>query len=49
MKKITCVIIAVAMLVLCFALSACGNKYVSRYNGYADGENKHLKQSVGFV
>lgn len=32
MKKIASVIIATAMLVLCFTLSACGNKYASHYS-----------------
>ena len=32
MKKFASVISAVATLVLCFTLSACGNKYVSRYS-----------------
>ncbi len=32
MKKNVSVIMAVITLVLCFALSACANKYVSRYN-----------------
>ena len=32
MKKIAGVIIAVATLVLCFALCACGNRYVSHYS-----------------
>ena len=32
MKRIASVIIAVVMLVLCFTLSACGNKYTSHYN-----------------
>ena len=32
MKKFVSVIMAVVALVLCFTLSACGNKYVSRYN-----------------
>ena len=32
MKKIASVIIAVVTLVLCFTLSACGNKYVSHYS-----------------
>ena len=32
MKKFASVIIAVVTLVLCFTLSACDNKYVSRYN-----------------
>ncbi len=32
MKKFAGVILAVVTLILCFTLSACGNKYVSRYN-----------------
>ena len=32
MKKFASVIIAMVTLILCFTLSACGNKYVSRYN-----------------
>ncbi len=32
MKKFASVIIAVVILILCFTLSACGNKYVSTYN-----------------
>lgn len=32
MKKIANVIIVTVMLVLCFALSACGSKYVSNYS-----------------
>ena len=32
MKKFANAIIATMMLILCFALSACGNKYVSHYN-----------------
>lgn len=32
MKKFASVIIAVVTLVLCFTLSACGNKYVSHYS-----------------
>lgn len=32
MKKIAGVIIATAMLVLCFSLSACGSKYASHYS-----------------
>ncbi|MDE7439956.1 MAG: hypothetical protein K2N23_05580 [Clostridia bacterium] len=32
MKKIAGIIIAIATLVLCFTLSACGNKYSSNYS-----------------
>ena len=32
MKKNTRIVIAVMMLILCFTLSACGNKYVSHYS-----------------
>lgn len=35
MKKIARIIIATAMLVLCFTLSACGNGYASNYSGTA--------------
>ena len=32
MKRIVSVIVAAATLILCFSLSACGNKYSSRYS-----------------
>ena len=32
MKKIASIVIATVMLVLCFTLSACGNKYASHYS-----------------
>ena len=32
MKKIASIVIAVMMLILCFTLSACENKYVSHYS-----------------
>ncbi|MDE7296882.1 MAG: hypothetical protein K2N84_06405 [Clostridia bacterium] len=40
MKKIVGVIIAVATLVLCLALSACGNRYKSHYNSKLMVEEK---------
>ncbi len=49
MKKFARVIIAAAALVLCFTLSACGNKYVSRYSAMLMvGENTPNKGSVSF-
>ncbi len=40
MKKIAGIIVAVATLVLCFALSACGNRYASRYSSKSMVEQK---------
>ncbi len=49
MKKFTGVIIAVIMLVLCFTLSACGNKYVSYYSATMMVKtNTSNKASVSF-
>ncbi len=49
MKRITSVIIAAVTLVLCFTLSACGNKYVSRYNAMLMVRtNTSNKASVSF-
>ena len=49
MKKIASVIIAVITLVLCFTLSACGNKYVSNYSAMLMvRENTSDKASVSF-
>ena len=49
MKKFARVIIAAAALVLCFTLSACGNKYVSRYSAMLMvRENAPNKGSVSF-
>ena len=49
MKKFLSIIIAVVTLVLCFSLSACGNKYVSRYNAMLMVRtNTSNKASVSF-
>ena len=49
MKKFASVIIAVVILVLCFTLSACGNKYVSHYSAMlVVRENTANKASVSF-
>ena len=49
MKKFASVIIAVVTLVLCFTLSACENKYVSRYNAtLMVRTNTSNKASVSF-
>lgn len=49
MKKITSVIIVIVMFVLCFALSACGNKYISNYSSSRMVEEKATnKASVSF-
>lgn len=49
MKKIASVIIAVVTLVLCFTLSACGNKYVSHYSAtLMVRTNTSNKASVSF-
>ncbi len=49
MKKFVSVIIVVVTLVLCFSLSACGNKYVSRYNAMLMVRtNTSNKASVSF-
>lgn len=49
MKKYAAVIIALATLVLCFALSACGNKYSSNYSASRMEETKTSTQaSVSF-
>ncbi len=49
MKKIKEVIVAVVILVLCFSLSACGNKYVSRYSAtLMVRTNTSNKASVSF-
>ena len=49
MKKFASVIIAVLTFVLCFTLSACGNKYVSRYNAMLMVRtNTSNKASVSF-
>ena len=49
MKKFARLIIAAAALVLCFTLSACGNKYVSHYNAMLMvRENAANKASVSF-
>ena len=49
MKKFARVVIAAAALVLCFTLSACGNKYVSRYSAMLMvRENAPNKASVSF-
>lgn len=49
MKKIAGVIIATAMLVFCFTLSACGNKYVSHYSAtLMVRTNTSNKASVSF-
>lgn len=47
--KIAGVVIALATLVLCFTLSACGNKYVSRYSAMLMVKtNTPNKASVSF-
>ena len=49
MKKFARVIIAVVTLVLCFTLSACGNKYVSHYSAMLMvSTNFSNKASVSF-
>ena len=49
MKKFASAIIATVTLVLCFTLSACGNKYVSHYNAtLMVRENTSNKASVSF-
>ncbi len=49
MKKFTRAIIAAAALVLCFTLSACGNKYVSHYSAMLMvRENTPNNASVSF-
>ena len=49
MKKIAGVIIATMALVLCFALSACGNGYASNYSGTAIVTTKTSnKASISF-
>ena len=49
MKKFVSVIIAVITFVLCFTLSACGNKYVSNYSAMLMvRENTSNKASVSF-
>ncbi len=49
MKKFASVIIAAVTLVLCFTLSACGNKYVSHYSAMLMvKENTSNKASVSF-
>ncbi len=49
MKKFASAILAVVTLVLCFTLSACGNKYVSRYNAtLMVRTNTSEKASVSF-
>ena len=49
MKKFTSVIIAVVTLVLCFTLSACENKYISRYSAMLMVRtNTSHKASVSF-
>ena len=49
MKKFASVIIAVVTLVLCFTLSACGNKYVSYYSATVMVRtNTSNKASVSF-
>ena len=49
MKKFVSVIIATVALILCFTLSACGNKYVSHYSAMLMvRENTPNKASVSF-
>ncbi len=49
MKKFANVIIAVVTLILCFTLSACGNKYVSHYSATVMVRtNTSSKASVSF-
>lgn len=49
MKKFASIIIVIVMFVLCFALSACGNKYHSKYNSTLMVEEKTTnKASVSF-
>ena len=49
MKKFAKIIIATALLVLCFALSACGNSYSNNYSSTAmTTENTPTKASVSF-
>ena len=49
MKKFVSVIIATVTMILCFTLSACGNKYVSHYNAMLMvRENTSNKASVSF-
>ena len=49
MKKFASVIIAVVTLILCFSLSACGDKYVSHYSAMLMvRENTSDKGSVSF-
>ena len=49
MKKFVSVIIATVTLILCFTLSACGNKYVSHYSAMLMvRENTSNKASVSF-
>ncbi len=49
MKKFASVIIAVVTLILCFTLSACGNKYISHYSAtLMVRTNTSNKASVSF-
>ena len=49
MKKIVSIVIAVTMLVLCFTLSACENKYASHYSAMMMVRTNTLhKASVSF-
>ncbi|MDE6273615.1 MAG: hypothetical protein K2L87_01020 [Clostridiales bacterium] len=49
MKKFASVIITVVTLVLCFALSACGDKYASHYSSTAIvSQNTSSEASVSF-
>ena len=49
MKKFVSAIIATVTLILCFTLSACGNKYVSHYSAMLMvRENTSNKASVSF-
>ena len=49
MKKFASVITVIVMVVLCFALSACGNKYFNKYNSSLMVEEKtENKASVSF-
>lgn len=49
MKKIVGIIVALVTLILCFTLSACGNKYSSRYSAtLMVRENTSNKASVSF-